>query len=265
MSAKRISEIQEKAANKQVFLVEGTDDVAMWEKFFTLYQANWAVNWHIDYAGNKKQVVSILKMQTNWYGIIDTDEWQPEKIRELQTEISHLFTLPRYCAENYLIVPDEIWACLSPNEQAKIGDFAECERVLLRDLNQYVRHGALWFVINPLWEGLRSKGFKEDLLNIENAQNQQFIYDKLREWHDYLQPEKIEQALANKLAEIQGKQPEILLKHHIHGKKFFENVICKQFNQWFGQQNETHIRRNLIRYMKQLPDDILPIFQEIGL
>ena len=264
-NAKRIKEIKDAAAQKKVFIVEGSDDIPLWERWFSLYQSHWETKWHIAYAGNKKQVIDILRVEPTWFGSVDQDEWLPEKIRELQQELPNLHILPRFCAENYLIVPDEIWLALPANQQNKIaGGIDEFSRELLRELDQYLKHGALWYTINPLWEGLRSKGFKEDLLDIQHADDLEYIRDKLREWYDFLNPQQIEDRYNKRLIDAQNSNLKMQLCQNVHGKIFFKNVIHPQFNQWFSQQDEAKLRQALIKQL-QLPDDIRPILQRIGL
>lgn len=263
--SRKTQDIQDKAQNKLVFVVEGSDDEKMWLHWFSLCKPNWENNWYIVQAGNKKQVLALLQEQGTWFGSVDKDEWQSEKIAELSQSMPNLCILPRFCIENYLIVPDELWQAIPSHQQIKIeGGYNEFSTTLLQDLEKYLQHGVLWQTINPLWEGLRSKGFKEDLLTVEHANDSAYIQAKLQEWHEVLNPQLIENKRIEKINEARVKHREMQLCQDIHGKFFFEDVVCSHLNQWFGQKSQNKWRDDLIVKLL-LPNDIQAILQKIGM
>lgn len=262
-NSRKIQDIQDTAQNKSVFVVEGSDDVKMWQHWFSRYNSTWESTWHIAQAGNKKQVLALLQEKSAWFGSVDRDEWLPEKITELSQSMPNLFILPRFCIENYLIVPAELWQALPRRQQNKIeGGCQTFSDTLLHDLDTYLQHGALWCVINPLWEGLRSKGFKEDLLTVEHANDLDYIQVKLKEWHEYLNPQDIESKRMDMLNQAREKRLEIQLYQHIHGKFFFEEIVCTKLNDWFGQKSQSEWRKSLVQELS-LPDDIKEILQKM--
>lgn len=245
-NSKTIQNIQDTAQHKSVFVVEGSDDVKIWQHC-SLHNPTWETTWYIAQAGNKKKVLDWLQQQNAWFGSVDKDEWAPEKIDELAQSMPNLCILPRFCIENYLIVPTELWQAIPNKQQSKItGAYDEFAEILLQDLDRYLQHGVLWHIINPLWEGLRSKGFKEDLLTVEHANDLVYIQAKLREWHDFLNPQHIENKRIELLNQVRTKQPEIQLCQNIHGKFFFENVVCPNLNHWFGQQSQNEMNGVII-------------------
>ncbi len=82
-------------------------------------------------------------------------------------EVVNLNILPRFCLENYLVEPTELWDALPANQRDKIdGGFEQLSGEILVDLDKWIRHGALRTLITPLWDGLIARCFQGDLLDI---------------------------------------------------------------------------------------------------
>ena len=165
-------------------------DINAFKSFLTRAHPDWENHWVVAEARKKSEVLAITKKEHNWIGVVDRDEWSQQKIHDIQSEINNLWVLPRYCIENYLIVPEELWLALPTKQQAKItGGVEALNQAIKADLVRWRCHGVLWAVINPLWEGLRTIGFKEALLDPDIATNDEEIKQKLMEWHIFLEPE----------------------------------------------------------------------------
>jgi len=264
----KIREIEEQklgTSGRSVLLVEGTDDELFFSNVLTKKYPDKKDHWLIAAAGNKTQVLEILQERQKWLGIVDKDEWSQELIKQKQQDIENLWILPRFCIENYLIIPAELWSAFPKKQQKKIpGGQQELEQKLIEDLPKWVAHGVLWSVINPLWEGLRARGFKEDLLSPDIVQNEQAIKEKLREWHDFLEPKKLWGQFSLQLDEAKGFTTEQQLKHWVHGKKFYENVIHPVFNELLGQQSASERKKAIIRTCP-VPDDLTGLWEKMGL
>ncbi|WP_319784407.1 DUF4435 domain-containing protein [Oceanisphaera sp. IT1-181] len=262
---KNIKEQKIGASQKRVFVVEGSDDVHSFELLMSRVNSNWSQKWVIAPAGSKKNVVEIIKQETNWVGLVDRDDWQEDKITELSHQYQNLLFLPRYCIENYLINPDELWQALPDKQQAKIIDGLDGLRAaLVTDLDKWVRHGILWSVVNPLWEGLRSLGFKDKLLDPKNIDDEGSIIETLREWHVYLDPERIWTLYQEKMAEVNNKSQSDKLSLFVHGKCFYEQVVDPALDQLLGQKGKNHRQFSIIKNLPA-PEDLQPVWQKLEL
>ena len=80
-----------------------------------------------------------------------------------------MLVLPRFTIENYFIAPKEIWPSIPAGKKDSFaGDFAGFEAEIVVIVGPWLRHGALWSTVTPLWEGLRNKGFKDSPLIVRH-------------------------------------------------------------------------------------------------
>lgn len=251
---------------KRVLLVEGPDDVQAFRAWLGKIYPTWENGWVVVEAKKKSNVLELLLREPNWVGVVDRDEWTEQVITEKQRDILNLWVLPRFCLENYLCDPDELWAMLPSGQQQKIqGGVQVLRAVITEALPQWRLHGALWQVINPLWEGLRALGFKERLLNIQQADNEHAIRQTLNEWHAFLEPAPIWAAYQARLVEVAAWSESQQLQCGVHGKKFFPDVVHRALNQLLGEQANANDRQNRLLQSAQLPDDLQPLWQKMGL
>ena len=264
----RIRTIEEEkvgASSKRVLLVEGVDDVYAITAFLNKRYREWEKYWVLSEAGNKSMVLQMLSECPNWLGIVDRDEWRQEVIKRQQCEQPNLWVLPRFCIENYLIVPNELWSALPFKQQEKIaGGITVLETKLLNNLEQWVAHGVLWSVINPLWEGLRSKGFKEALLAPDVALNEEKIKATLQEWHDYLEPEKLWDIFQTRHVEVKKLSTEEQLKRWVHGKHFYARVVNPALNNLLGIKSADD-RKKAIFSTCSVSDDLDGLWKKMRL
>ena len=223
---KRAQEIRQqevKNTEKRVLLVEGAGGVEVYKLlFYRKFSHQLMDKWIISYAGNKQKVIDILADEPTWLGLIDRDEWSEDRILQEQNALSNLLILPRFCMENYLICPDELWEALSDNQKAKIhGGLPQLQAEIFIDKDKWIRHGVLWTVINPLWEGIKVLGFKGALLDFNNAQDDAKIQETLKKWHHFLEPQSIFTQFQNRLNAVMAKEEVEQLKRWVHGKQFY--------------------------------------------
>ena len=251
---------------KRVLVVEGVDDIAVFSNWLTLsFGADWEQLWVIAEAGKKSLVLEILQQQPNWIGVVDRDEWSIDKVLELIEDQSNLWVLPRFCIENYLIVPEELWSALPENQQQKVaGGFEQLSQNLTECLETWLKHGALWSVVNPLWEGLRGLGFKEALLDPEVVSDDEVVRNKLNQWHQFLEPETIFNNYQQRLDEAESKDQLTKLCLYVHGKKFYETEVNRVLNQLLGQQSANQRQKNIFKELP-VPNDIKPLWQKMQL
>jgi len=251
--------------HRRVLLVEGVDDVHAIEAFLNKAFPDWSRDWVVESAGKKGHVLEVIKQKADWIGVVDSDEWTQNLITKKQQENDNLWVLPRYCIENYLLISEELWAAFPIKQQEKVlGGLETLEQRLTDDLDKWVRHGVLWTVINPLWEGLRSLGFKEALLDPDIAEDEQQIQAKLSEWHTYLEPAKLYQTYQSKLVEVQSLSNEQKLKHWVHGKKFYSIKVNQVLNDLLGQIPANDRKKAIFRTC-QVPQDFDPLWEKMRL
>lgn len=224
---------------KRVFLVEGSDDVDAYRAVLDAYfgDSRWNLSWALTYAGSKPFVLKMLQQQPNWVGLIDRDEWNDQTVENLTNTHPTLRTLPRYCMESYLIVPEEIWGILPEHYQTQFPRGYESFRaMILRDLPKWVRHGVLWSVINPLQDELISTGFKDYLLHFDNAQDDQVIQSKLKEWETLFNPQTLFETFQTRLQEVNQLNEFEQLTRWVHGKKFWKSRVLPVLVRFLGRR-----------------------------
>lgn len=119
-TARKIREKEIGLQDKKVLIVEGVDDVSALTILFNRHHLNWEQHWVIAPVGSKSNVQAVLSEESNWLGIVDRDEWGSDLIDQKAIEQPNLMPLPRFCLENYLINPDELWPAIPEAQQQKI-------------------------------------------------------------------------------------------------------------------------------------------------
>lgn len=244
----------------RILVVEGEDDVDFFKALLDeVARGQWAVRWDVSHANGKKNVLKIIDDQPDWLGIVDRDEWSDSAVTAIESDSVHqgrLFVLPRYCMESYFIDPDEIWATLPAMQQASVqGGKGALDVALTASLAQWVRHGALWRAVNPLWEGLSAIGFKDDLLDLQAAQNDQTISTKLGDWHAYLDPVRIFREFQAHLQTAVSESRGVQLRRWVHGKRYFSGNVAPVLSQFLGQKGADEWLLDLRRTLP-LPADL---------
>jgi hypothetical protein len=251
---------------KKVFLVEGLDDKEAFLILLGRFLPGWEHRWGIAEAGNKPQLMKLLKLEPGWLGLVDRDEWDQAAIDERTATQPNLLVLPRFCLENYLINPIELWQAIPAARQAEVTDGQTAFAAAVQDdLPQYLRHGALWKVVTPLWSGLRALGFKETLASensVATAQSDTDIQDILRRWDDLLDRNRIFTDFQTQLSSAQAASTEEQFCVWVHGKFFWRNVVNPVMNRLFGQMDEAERRNKILRRLPQ-PADLQSILDRL--
>ncbi|MFS3858140.1 DUF4435 domain-containing protein [Proteus mirabilis] len=259
----RIKEQQIGSSTKKVLLVEGSDDELAFGAFLRKKFPSWEQYWVIASTGKKQNVLDILAQEQDWLGIVDRDEWDNAKIEEKQEQLPNLFILPRFCIENYLVLPDEIWSALPENKKNSIENGCETLRKDIEtQLENWRNHAAVWAIINPLWEGLRSLGFKESLLELNTSNDTVKIEQILQKWHQYLEPSQLLEKLKDKKQEINACTVDQQLKQYIHGKHFFKNVVYPVLISHIGNIKEKELKKQLFN-SQPIPEDLDFLWQHM--
>lgn len=255
------------AQAKQVFLVEGTDDEAAFRILLGRFVPGWEQRWAIHAAGNKRQLIELLALEPSWLGLVDRDEWDLGVIEQRQAELPNLMVLPRFCLENYLINPAELWPAIPAARQAGIaGGKDDFHAEIISGLTQFLRHGVLWRVVAPLWSGLRALGFKEALASetsLLTAQNDAEIQQVLQAWDALLDPQRIFDDFKQQLAAASVARPDVQLAEWVHGKIFWKQVVNPVMNRLLGQMQEDQRRKKILRKLA-LPADLQPVFERLA-
>lgn len=255
------------AQPKRAFLVEGADDKDAFRILLERFMPGWEQRWAITEAGNKRQLQELLTLEPDWLGLVDRDEWDQPMIDQRTADAPNLMVLPRFCLENYLINPVELWSAIPPARQAGIAGGEDAFRLEIEgSLPRYLRHGALWKVVTPLWSGLRALGFKEALASAESpatAQNDTEIQRVLDEWGSLLDPARIFSGFQAQLATATAAAPQDQYALWVHGKVFWENLVNPAMNRILGQMDQGERRKKILRKLPQ-PGDLQPIFDRLG-
>jgi len=255
------------AQPKRVFLVEGTDDEAAFRILLERFVPAWEQRWAIADTGGKRDLQDLLRLEPDWVGLVDRDEWEQSVIDQRQTELPNLMVLPRFCLENYFINPAELWRAIPTTRQAGIpGGEAAFRAAITGELAQYLRHGVLWRVVTPLWSGLRALGFKEALASEDSlvtAQDDAAIQQILRDWDALLDPHSIFTNFQTQLAAATAVTPDAQFGQWIHGKVFWKCVVNPAMNRLLGQMKEGERRKKILHKLDR-PADLQPIFERLA-
>jgi hypothetical protein len=266
--AKAIREEKIGNQNKRALIVEGKDDESALTILLQRHHPNWEQRWIIAPAGNKQQVQEVLAVEPDWIGLVDRDEWDQSTIDQRTQRLPKLLVLPRFCIENYLINPTEIWQAIPVKRQATVdGGESAFTQNILAELPHYLRHGVLWKVVTPLWSGLRALGFKDALAaehSVSTAQDDAEIRRILGDWDQLLDPERIFTEFQQQLSEVQQLSVAEQLALWIHGKTFWKNVVHPHMNRLFGQIPETDMKKDIFSKLI-LPEDLTPLLERLEL
>lgn len=257
------------ATGARVLLVEGPDDVDAFRIFLThrAQASGWERKWHLEPAGNKRHVLSMLKREANWLGVVDRDEWTATECNAALVASPNLVLLPRYCLESYLIDPQEIWPALGPVQQARVvGGFPAFEQAVMAHRAPWVRHAALWHTINPLWRALRDKGFPNGVLDPVQPISDADLLIELTAWHNTLDAQTVLQQVQAREAQLTAMANTELLAEWVYAKKFYPMVVHAALNQLLGAMPPKERRLKLLRHMAQVavPGDLAPLWTAMG-
>ncbi|HEC2034212.1 TPA: DUF4435 domain-containing protein [Klebsiella oxytoca] len=253
---------------KRALIVEGKTDELVFTQLLKKVAPQWETKWVLAEVGGKRNVVEILSKQPTWLGIVDRDEWDNAQLSQRQLQLPNLLVLPRFCIENYLTVPDELWHCLPQKQKAKLpeGREAAIQSItvpITENLEQWVQFGALWAIINPLWDELRLLGFNRDLLDPEQVVDEQRFRAQCASWHSHLDPQRLWQRYQEKLTAIQAQTNDENLRTIVHGKKFFKAVVTPAFRRLFAIESAISVE-DLFREMP-VPADLAFVWQRMDL
>ena len=270
MSAKTLRDkIRERVVgsqNKGVFLLEGPDDVEAFRILLQRFLPGWEQKWGIDHAGGKRHVVEILELEPDWLGLVDRDEWDQAVINANTQQQPNLLVLPRFTMENYLINPAELWQAIPPDRQAGLqGGQASLDAAIQPNLPQFLRHGALWKVVTPLWSGLRALGFKEALASedsLATAQNDVEVQRILGDWDVFLDSARIFSEFQTQVQSATTASISDQYAQWVHGMLFWKAVVNSAMNRLLGQM-EAGERRKKIFQKLSLPADLQPILNRL--
>ena len=264
--AERIRETRVGAQDKRVFLVEGDDGKKDWPILLDRFVPDWESRWAIAEAGNKRQVLGLLKLEPDWLGLVDLDEWDDAMIAAKQQAQSNLMVLPRFCLENYLIDQAELWSAIPPHQQVDVASGQTALAAAIeRALPRYIRHGALWTVATPLWTGLRALGFKEALAsekNLETTQDDSDVRRILDEWDQLLDPQRIFSDFQAQLAVARAAPIREQYARWVHGKLVLGEGVNPIMNKLFGQMKMDQRRLAILRQIPK-PSDLQSVFDRL--
>lgn len=257
------AELMERSASapyKQVLVVEGPTDV----EFLTIMLAkppfrreNPAARWILGAAGGKDQVLKFLSRQPKWHGLVDRDAWDEQEIACASSQCAGLHLLPRFCLENFVIEPRVVYGALPEGvrRSMRVSERAFCQRIY-GQLSYAVRHGALWRAIQPLYDGLRARGFNGALLDYGAELSEQAVHATLASWHDYLDPARLLAEFRRQLAAGEALDREQQLAVWVHGKAFWKNAVAPTLEQLGDPLGAGARMRSLLRAMDP-PEDLV--------
>ena len=264
----RIEQIKTQFIGKtdlRVLLVEGPDDVDAYRIFLDRKFPEWEKAWLLTPAGNKADVVRMLKKEPNWIGLVDRDEWTEAEIADQKVDCANLIVSPRFCVESYLIDPAELWAAFPDKQRKKIlGGEVQFRNEVMATQTEWIRHAALWHGVRPLWRQLRSLGFPNSVLGNPPMPDDEALRAKFAEWHVTLDADAILAAVHTLEAKLSAEEDSKLCAQWLHAKSFYPQVVHQTLNRLLGQKPARELRLAILR-TRSVPDDLVPVWQAMGL
>lgn len=249
---------------KRVLLVEGTDDVDAYRGFLTRKFPGWERTWHLEPAGNKSRAVQMAKVESTWLGIVDRDEWTDTEIAKQCTQCPNLLILPRFCLESYLIDPDELWLAFPEKQRLKIpGGEVQFRQELMINLNEWIRHAALWHGVRPLWQQLRGLGFPDSVLASPPMPDDESLRERFKSWHESLNADAILSSVKQLQTELVLKDQGELFSKWLYAKNFYSEVVHPTLNRLLGQKPAKERRVAILR-TRSVPDDLAVLWNAMG-
>lgn len=249
---------------KKVLVVEGPTDIQLLSLMLDkpeFKRENPMSRWILGAAGGKSQVLRFLERQHDWHGLVDRDAWSEKEIREATVRYPNLHLLPRFCLENFLIDPAEIYPALKSLDLLPPGwGRQELTARIEEALPHALSHGALWRVVQPLYDGLMDRGFNGALLDFEREFERPEIYRYMDEWHRYLAPGPLMEDYERRLKEGRALSKEQALRTWIHGKSFWRHVVLPALENPERRVSPERMLRLILRAMA-LPDDLMATLQ----
>lgn len=253
------------ATDVKVLLVEGTDDVDAMRIFLDRKFSGWEKAWHIQPAGGKRQVLDMLRKESNWLGLVDRDEWSVADVARHAGNHANLLVLPRFCLESYLIDPTELWQAFPEKQRQKIaGGLPQLHAEIFQNKAEWLRHAALWHVIRPLWRNLRDMGFPDDVLPTPPVPSDEALLAKLTEWHTALDAAVILSKVKELEVSLAVEPDASLCAQWIYSKKFYPEVVHRTLDMLLGQKPAKDRRISILRTLP-IPADLGPLWQRMGL
>ncbi|HQN74159.1 MAG TPA: DUF4435 domain-containing protein [bacterium] len=241
---------------KKAILVEGKYDYDPFAHFFSKKSPDWERYFVIVAAGNKRSVLEKLKNNSVAFGIVDRDTWGEKEIKKAGKENSEkLFVLPRYCLENYIIIPDEIKPVLPADKQDSINF-----DTLFANVGKWKAHAALWRAVTSLYSGLISLDFNNALLpkTVDTIPSDESIMNKLSEWNKVLNPDETFEKFKKEEEQFLKMNDIEFVKYHVHGKHFFDNEMLPVLQKKMGNVS----KNNLFKYIVP-PVELNKIFDRL--
>jgi hypothetical protein len=229
-----VRDVENQARGNLVLLVEGDSDVVLFRHFLTQHRPGWDVRLHVAPARSKSQVVTgVAVHRPDWIGVIDLDEWSPDKLQEAGARSPRLRALPRFCIESFFCHPTELWAALPQVQRSLINDDPQkLADQILSALPDWVAHGAMWRVLRQLHQ----TACLPTQLENEPVTDEAEIRRILQTWHEQLAPDRVIERYHQALDIAKQLSQDEQLTRHVHGKKFYSQVVVPILNHLFSQQ-----------------------------
>lgn len=252
-------------SNRRVLLVEGDEDFDALSIFLHKKLPSWEQSWLLAAAGKKDHVLKILAKEPTWLGLVDRDEWTDTEIQTQINRLQNLVILPRFCLESYLVEPSELWAALPQKQRLKIsGQSLQLAQEIGTEKQKWLRHAALWHVINPLWGKLRALGFNNEVLKPENVPDDDELRNKFSLWHNVLDIEQTLQEVNALIVQFQNLSNFEFYTQYLYAKKFYPIVVHATLNRLLGQKNAKERRLAIFRNLL-VPADLDVLWQKMEL
>lgn len=265
----------EAAGSKRVLLVEGSRDESTLERWLALIDPGFRERLLVrrpgdldddkEFGGTEK-VKQGLKHRDDWYGLVDRDERTESEIAADELRFPNLRFLPRYCLENYFILPAEILACIPAAQRDRHPNAADqISRAIESHVDRWVAHWCMWRTLRQREQELRKAlVFPDQVIKAvldRHPLAEAEIKEMLQVWHEHFEPSHVYREYADRMAEATARPLDDRLKHFIHGKLFFRQVVVPDALADLAKQSADAWFQNLIASYPSVPDDMIPLLE----
>jgi hypothetical protein len=230
--------ITQASAGRKLLLVEGDDDKRVVEQLLEAVTPFWATKVHVGAAGGRDKVLSQLKSNPTWFGLVDRDVWDDAQVAEKKKDRPNLEVTEGWCIENHFCHPAYVESALSLAQGAIA---AKVDRVL----DGWICYGSIWWTLQRAREDITARLPSSKLGHpvddpCDLDKDARALRQGLQGYQALFGTRTVD-ALIDEIR-VRKHGMDALSVHDrieqgLHGKLLFEEVIAPALNPLLGQQN----------------------------
>lgn len=215
------------SAERKLLIVEGDDDKRVVEQLLEAVTPFWMTKVHVGAAGGRDKVLSKLKDNPEWYGLVDRDVWDDAQVTNQKATLPNLEVTRGWCIENHFCHPADLESALSL-AQGTIE--AEVDRVL----DGWVGYGAIWWTLQRVREDIAARLPPSTLGHpihdpCDLDQDARALRQGLQGYQALFSTRTVDTLIADiraRKSEMDALPVRDRIEQSLHGKRLFKEVIA---------------------------------------